>query len=192
MRFERIEKKDSGAFLHRYDLHYTDPRGNARTSEMVSRDPQLDSYERLLGHTADAVAMILTDREDAHFVLIHEFRMELGRKIYGLPAGLIDPGETVEQCAARELREETGLRLTEIREILPSAYCAVGLSDEKTICVLGTAEGTCHPSGATGEEIEAGWYTREEIRALHRTEPFGSWALAYSWMWANRPKNFTI
>ena len=53
----------------------------------------------------------------------------------------------------------------------------------------------CRLAGAlvrTGEEIEAGWYTREEIRALHRTEPFGSWALAYSWMWANRPKNFTI
>ena len=67
----------------------------------------------------------------------------------------------------------------------PPAACAVGLSDEKTICVFGTAEGTFHPSAATGEEIEAAWYTREQVRALQKTELFGSWALAYSWMWAN-------
>lgn len=185
MQFRSIEKKESGAFLHRYDLHYTDNRGNPRTYEMVSRDARLDSYERLLQHPADAVAMIMTDRENEHFALIHEFRMEIGKAIYGLPAGLIDPGETVEQCARRELREETGLQLVEIREILPPAACAVGLSDEKTICVFGTAEGTFHPSAATGEEIEAAWDTREQVRALQKTELFGSWALAYSWMWAN-------
>lgn len=185
MKFCSIEKKESGAFLHRYDLHYTDRRGAARTYEMVSRDPQLDSYERLLRHPTDAVAMIMTDRENEHIALIHEFRMEIGRQIYGLPAGLIDPGETVEQCAARELAEETGLRLVEIREILPPACCAVGLSDEKTICVFGTAEGRFHPSTATGEEIEAAWYTRAQVCALQKTELFGSWALAFSWMWAN-------
>lgn len=185
MRFEGIEKRESGAFLHRYNLHYTDRCGRPRTYEMVSRDAALDSYDRLLHHPADAVAMIVTDRDNAHLALIHEFRMELGRAIYGLPAGLIDPGETVEQCARRELREETGLRLTEIHTVLPPAACAVGLSDEKTVCVFGTAEGAFHPSAATGEEIEAAWYTRAEVRALHKTELFGSWALAYSWMWAN-------
>lgn len=183
MKFEKLEKKHTGAFLHRYDIAYTDERGEKRSYEMVSRDPALDSFEKLVGHRPDAVVMALTDRENERFVLIHEFRLELGRRIYGLPGGLIDPGETPEAAAQREASEETGLRLVEIREILPAAACAVGLSDEQTVSVIGVAEGALHP--APGEDTQARWYRRDEIRKLHRTEMFGSWALAFSWMWIN-------
>ena len=183
MKLKTIEKKHTGAFLHRYDLTYLDDAGNPRAYEMVSRDPALDSYETLLNHRPDAVVMALTDRENEHFVLIHEFRLEIGKRIYGLPGGLIDPGEAPEAGARRELMEETGLRLVEVREVLPPCCCAVGLSDEQTICVMGVAEGTLHP--APGEDTQAAWYTREQIRALHQTETFGSWAQICSWMWLN-------
>ncbi len=183
MNFKKLEKISGGAFLHRYDITYADEAGRGCTYEMVSRDPCLDSYEKLRAHRPDAVVMALTDRANERFVLIHEFRLELGRRIYGLPGGLIDPGETPEAAARRELREETGLELVEIREVLPSAACAVGISDEQTVSVLGVAEGELHP--APGEDTQARWYTREEIRRLHETDMFGSWALAYSWMWVN-------
>ena len=169
MQFVDIEKKDGGAYLHRYDLHYIDRTGCPRTYEMVSRDRNIDSLAHL----------------QQHRTLNHEFRMELGQRIYGLPGGLIEPGETPEEAARRELGEETGLRLVAITHVLPPAACTVGIGDERTVCLFGIAEGTFRPSSDPMEEIESGWYTRAQVRALHETDLFGSWALAYSWMFAN-------
>ena len=125
----------------------------------------------------------MTDEQREHLLLIREFRLELGRTIYGLPAGLIDEGETPEQAAKRELKEEAGLDLLEIRHVMPPSYSAVGLSNEQCICVFGVAGGEIAPSKETGEEITARWYSRGELRELVQRETFGSWAQAFSYMW---------
>ena len=127
--------------------------------------------------------IIMTDESREHLLLIREFRLELDREIYGLPAGLIDPGETPEEAARRELKEETGLDLLEIRHVMPPAYSAVGLSNEQCICVFGIAGGKISPCKETGEEITARWYSREELREMVQRETFGSWAQAYTYMW---------
>ena len=41
---------------------------------------------------------------------------------WSLPKGKRDPGETDEQCAVREVEEETGLRCALVRELLPARY----------------------------------------------------------------------
>jgi 8-oxo-dGTP pyrophosphatase MutT (NUDIX family) len=41
---------------------------------------------------------------------------------WSLPKGKRDPGETDEQCAVREVEEETGLRCRLGHEVLPTAY----------------------------------------------------------------------
>jgi 8-oxo-dGTP diphosphatase len=41
---------------------------------------------------------------------------------WSLPKGKRDPGETDEQCAVREVEEETGLRCVLGRELLPTRY----------------------------------------------------------------------
>lgn len=46
--------------------------------------------------------------EDGRVVMVRQFRYPLGKVLLEFPAGKIDPGEPVWDCARRELREETG------------------------------------------------------------------------------------
>lgn len=45
---------------------------------------------------------------DGRFVMVEQFRHGTRRVTTEFPAGLVEPGETPAECAARELEEETG------------------------------------------------------------------------------------
>ena len=184
MEYEKIEKVYEGTYLDYYNVTYRNEDGQEKVYEMVSRDKQIDSKEKLYEHSTDAVVMIVNDVSDEHVVLVKEFRLELGKTIFGFPAGLIDPGETAAECAVRELKEETGLDMVRVRDVLKGAFSAVGISNETTSCVIGTAAGNFSHHDTAGEEIDAAWYSKEEVRRLIKTEHFGSWAQAYCYMWS--------
>jgi len=68
-------------------------------------------------------AVILAVTRDGRVVLIRQFRYAAGETLLEVPAGTIDPGETPEQTAGRELVEETGYhpgRLEKLAEFFPS------------------------------------------------------------------------
>jgi ADP-ribose pyrophosphatase len=52
---------------------------------------------------------VLAVTENGKFPLVRQFRPALEAVTLELPSGHVDPGETPEQAAKRELREETGL-----------------------------------------------------------------------------------
>ena len=91
---------------------------------------------------------------------------------------------TPETAAARELREETGLQIDEIRDVIGKSYSAVGFSNETNVCVVGRASGTFAPSTSAEEEISAAWYTKEEIRALLAEAPFTARAQTWCYLWS--------
>ena len=74
--------------------------------------------------------------------------------------------------------------MVEVRDVLKGAFSAVGISNETTSCVIGTATGSFSHVDEGGEEIDAAWYSKEEVRQLIKTEHFGSWAQAYCYMWS--------
>jgi len=62
-------------------------------------------------------------------VMMRQFRPALKKFIYELPAGTLDPNESLSTCAHRELLEETGL-LTKKLTKLGSIYPVPGYSTE--------------------------------------------------------------
>lgn len=59
---------------------------------------------------ADGTVIYAVLKDDPEkIVLVRQYRYPINKYIYELPAGLIDEGETSEQTAIREMKEETGL-----------------------------------------------------------------------------------
>ena len=185
MQYKGIRKILEGGFITRYDVDYVTAEGNPKTYEIISRNRDIRSLEDLQNPRPNAVVMILTDERGERILVNREYRMAMARWIYNFPAGLIDPGETPEESAARELREETGLELLRIDDVLDNSYSAVGFSNERNVCVFGTAGGTFRKSTSDAEEIVPGWYTKEEMKKLLRTESFAARTQSYCYAWAN-------
>ncbi|MFC1451870.1 NUDIX hydrolase [Verrucomicrobiota bacterium] len=75
-------------------------------------------------------AVILPELPDGRFVLVRQFRKPVERFVLEAVAGVLEPGEDPDDCAVREVREETGYCVAELRKlgvILPSP----GYTEEK-------------------------------------------------------------
>ena len=107
-------------------------------------------------------------------LLLHEFRMGVNRFVYNLCAGMIEAGESIENCIARELYEETGLKIKRIKKILPPSFAAVAFSDTTTYIAFVEVQGNFEDHTSDNEQIEAKFYSREEVKKLLESEPFSS------------------
>ena len=102
-----------GHFRVRRDI-FAAPSGVIRTRDIVE--------------FGEAVAMVAIDREGL-IILERQFRHAAGKELLEIPAGGIDPGETPEAAACREMQEETGY-FPRCVEHLTSFYSAPGYSNE--------------------------------------------------------------
>jgi ADP-ribose pyrophosphatase len=70
---------------------------------------------------------------DARILLVQQYRPVVGHDVIELPSGLVDPGETPEQAARRELLEETGTVAKEL-ELLGVLIPDVGRLTNRMWC----------------------------------------------------------
>ncbi|MBO5551043.1 MAG: NUDIX hydrolase [Lachnospiraceae bacterium] len=186
MKFNGIKKIHEGRFITRYDVSYTTGQGHEKIYEMISRNRDLQTLEDLNNPAVEAVVLVMYDEKHERILLNKEFRLAAGCFVYNFPAGLIDPGESPEQAAERELSEETGLELIRVEDIVGESYSAVGFSNEKNLTVIGTAGGEFRKDNQSEfEEITSAWYTREETAALLKKYPFAGRTQAFCYMFSH-------
>ncbi|MGC8587078.1 MAG: NUDIX hydrolase [Candidatus Micrarchaeia archaeon] len=79
-----------------------------------------------VGYSGAAVVLPL---ERGIIVMEYHYRPVIRKWLYELPAGRIERGETPEQCARRELAEETGMKAGKLLPLFRS-YATPGYSNE--------------------------------------------------------------
>jgi ADP-ribose pyrophosphatase len=97
-----------------------------RVDNLRSPDGRDVRYDVIVHH--GSVILVPVD-ENGKIYFVRQYRHAAGQDMLELPAGTIEPGESAEACAAREIREETGMEAASIREI-GSFYLAPGYSTE--------------------------------------------------------------
>lgn len=83
---------------------YADPNKTTRTWEHAERST------RPKGSDIDGVGIvaILEKKSGPEIILQKQYRPPINKVVIEVPAGLVDEGETAEEAAVRELKEETG------------------------------------------------------------------------------------
>lgn len=183
MELIKLEKVKEGKYLKNYELTYLNKVGKEKKYEMVSRS-EIKSPEDI-GKKSSGVSIAVTSGEK--LLLLREFRMGVNQEIFNLVAGMIEEGESIEECIHRELYEETGLSVKRIINILPSSFAAVAISDTCTNIAFVEAEGEFSDHTSANEQIKPKFYTKKEIKQLLQTEKFSSRAQVIAYMFAEYP-----
>lgn len=145
-----------GRFLVLRELEYDNGSG-PRLWESCDR--------RRAGSAVFVFARVVPDDE---ILLVRQFRPPAGRPVLEFPAGLIDPGETPEETAVRELYEETGYRGRVLGGTLPG-WSSPGLTGETITMVRMEIDGDAcrgvavEPHPEENERIETFRVKRSEL-----------------------------
>lgn len=108
-------------------------------------------------------AIIVGVVRDDTLLLAHNVRFP--GDIHSLVAGFVEPGETIEECARRELLEETSIHIRNIRYFGSQSW-----PFPHSLMIGLTAEYASGEIGVDGVEIDrAGWFPREKLPAIPGT-----------------------
>jgi NAD+ diphosphatase len=161
-----LSDRDAGLLVHAVGLanwHATHPRcprcGAPTTSTRggavrVCPDDGSEHFPR----TDPAMIVLVTDGQD-RCVLGRQAIGPAGR--YSTLAGFVEPGESAEQAVVREVREETGIAVTDVvyKASQPWPFPASLMLGFYALCAPDT-----EPVASDGELEDARWFTKDELR----------------------------
>lgn len=131
----------------------TEDRGHERAK--ICPQCGLTSYPRLT--PAVIVSVERPGKTGAELLLAHNHRHPSG--FYSVLAGFVEPGETLEECVRREVREETGIEVKNIRYFGSQPW-----PFPNSLMIGFTAEYAGGEIALEEEELDdAGWYGPDEL-----------------------------
>jgi ADP-ribose diphosphatase len=104
-----------GAWVHVRVDEVRLPSGRIATREVVE-------------HPGSAAIVAVTT--EGQVLLLRQSHHSIARALLGIPAGTLEPGESPETCAGRELTEETGYRAGRLTR-LAAYYTSPGYTNER-------------------------------------------------------------
>ena len=113
--------------------------------------------------TADCVVMT---KEEKPKVLLIERGLDPYKGCWAFPGGFLNMDETTEQCAIRELEEETGLKVSKIQQI--GAYSKVDRDPRGRTITVAYLILLDHPVAVTGQDdaAKAQWFPISKLPPL--------------------------
>ncbi len=142
---------------------YENPWVNVYVDRVEFPDGRIIEQHHLLDFEKEAVG-VLVENEQGQILLVHAYRYTTDTIEWEVPAGGVDAGETVLECARREVWEESGYE-TSAHELIYTFYPMNGISN-KVFHVT-----RCRATSKTGdfdrnEVKEFKWVSRHEIREM--------------------------
>jgi ADP-ribose pyrophosphatase len=128
---EYIEKQESNTKLQTEEISESRSIYQGRVVSLSldtvkTSDGKIHVREKV--HHPGAVAIVPVD-QDGNVVMIRQYRHSVGKVLWEIPAGKLEPGEEPADCARRELAEETGYWPEKLLE-MNRFYTAPGFASE--------------------------------------------------------------
>jgi ADP-ribose pyrophosphatase len=114
MEFREIHRKEiyQGNIFDVHRVHIQLPDEREKDYDLVIHDK--------------AVVLVPID-QNGNILFVQQFRLGANQVLLELPAGVLNEGETPENCAKREIREETGMAACNLQKIgemyITPGYC---------------------------------------------------------------------
>jgi ADP-ribose pyrophosphatase len=148
-----VEKLTGEKWLNLFATTY-EHKGHTGRWVFASRKER--PYQGRAGDAVIIVPVLRNPGEPPRLVLEKEFRVPVGAYVYGFPAGLLEPGESVEETVRRELLEETGMEVVAFKRVTQPLYSSSGMTDESAAMAFVDVRSTpqTRPKLEQSEDIE--------------------------------------
>ena len=184
---ENVDTLYDARFLKLYDLRYRPGKhyysaSRCKIEELVALKSD-DEFKSMLPDAVTIAVVLHLPGEKPRLLLSYEYRYPVGRFLLSPIAGLLDPEDREAEdplcsAAAREIFEETGIKVAETDKITvlnPCAFSTPGMTDESNaflsadITLADTS--MLNQSGAVGSELFNGFelLNTEEAAKIYRS-----------------------